>query len=491
MRARLRESASSFRGRTLLVVLSTIFAGLLIAGGLSFAFQAKSASDRANNELDDEIADLRTLSAAGDAEGVPFESLTELLYAAMTADVPGAHESFAAMIDGEIVYVPAGERTVDITHPALLAEIESRRTPDRTVTTDVSYESELMRVAIVPVTVPGDESQGYFIIAYDLGLFYDEVAQGAWIYAGVSLFTLVLVGVLGAGVMARMLRPVHEINEVAERADANDLSARVAVTGSGDEIDRLGASFNSMLDRVQDGVEEQRRFLSDAGHELKTPLTIIRGNLEVVDETDPADVVETRDLVLDEVDRMSRIVADLSLLAAAGHADFIRIGPESAASIVSEVAAKASSLGPQRFTVATSVDQEMVIDRQRIAQALLQLCRNAVNHTPPESSVVISAAATSSPATHPEAGPAVLFRVADDGPGIPYEEQPHIFDRFRRGSGSGGTEGSGLGLAIVAAIAHAHGGWVDLESRPGHGAAFTIVIPRTPWRTEPAPWHTS
>lgn len=491
MWARLRGSVSSFRGRTLLVVLSTIFAGLVIAGGMSFALQAKSASDRANQELEDEIEDLRTVSAAGHEDGSPFESVTDLLYSAMTADVPSASESFAAMIDDEIVYIPAGERSIDITHPELVAQMHELKSPARTVTADVGFGAELVRMAIVPVTVPGDDAQGYFIIVYDLGLFYDEVVQGAWIYAGVSLFSVIVVGVLGAGVMARMLRPVHEINEVAERADANDLGARVEVSGSGDEIDRLGASFNSMLDRVQDGIEEQRRFLSDAGHELKTPLTIIRGNLEVCDEEDPADVAETRTLVLDEVDRMSRIVQDLSLLAAAGHADFIRIGPESVASIVSEVAAKASNLGPQSFTVATSIDTEMVIDRQRIQQALLQLCRNAVVHTPPETNVVISAAAVAQPETHPEAGAAVVFRVADDGPGIPYDEQPRIFDRFRRGSGSGGTEGSGLGLAIVSAIARAHGGWVDLESAPGRGSAFTLVIPRTPWRKDRLPWHTS
>ncbi|GAA4285610.1 ATP-binding protein [Brevibacterium daeguense] len=470
-------------------MLTATLGGLLIAGGVSYTLQAKNVSDRANAEIDDEIQDLRTVAEAG-REGRPFASVDELLFTAMSADVPSEHESFAALIDGRVAYVPAGERAVDLTAPDLLAHVDRLADPNQVVTSDISADGRLLRIAVVPVQVTGDPAQGYFLVAYDIGFYLAEVARSAWVYAGVSLATLVLVGVLGSAVMKGLLRPVREINEVAERADANDLSARVDVTGSGDEIDRLGAGFNSMLDRVQAGVQEQRRFLSDAGHELRTPLTIIRGNLEVMDESDPDDVVETRALILDEVDRMNRMVEDLLLLSKARRADFVQRGRESAATIIAEVAAKAANLGTQRVEAVTSVDQAIAVDRQRIEQAMLQLVRNAVTYTPPHSTIAISASTTSAPARHPEAGPAALFSVIDNGPGIAVEEQEHVFKRFHRGTTGRGSEGTGLGLSIVAAIARAHGGWVDLESEPGHGCAFTIVIPRTPYRKD-LEWPTS
>lgn len=480
---RLRAFALSFRGRTLFVVLAATALGLALTGAITFGLQGVAVSERADAEILDEIDDLQTIASGPD--GRTFGSVDELLFEVMSSDVPSTRESFGAIIDGRLVYVPpAAERAIDIEDPVLVEHALALADPTRTQSAQLEdSRGSLVRIAVVPVTVPGDPSQGYMVIVNDIGYFYGQVWRNLWLYVAVSLLTLVLVAVVGHAVMSRLLKPLDRITELAGRAHTNDLRARAELTGNGDEIDRLGASFNAMMDRVEDGITEQRRFMSDLSHELRTPLTIIRGNLEVMDEDDPTDVVDTRTLTLSEVDRMNRMVEDLSLLAKAQRSDFIAPAPTSSAAIVTEVAAKAAGLGPQTIETATSTDREVVVDRQRIEQALLQLCKNAVTYTPADSTISISVMFTSQVHGRPGVGSAALFRVVDDGPGIAYEEQAHIFERFHRGSTSRNKDGSGLGLSIVQAIAEAHGGWAELQSVPGHGAAFTIVVPDGP----PAP----
>jgi signal transduction histidine kinase len=233
-----------------------------------------------------------------------------------------------------------------------------------------------------------------------------------------------------------------------------------------------------MLDRLEDAFQSQRMFVNDASHELRTPITIVRGHLELMGD-DPDERRETVALVMDELDRMSRFVGDLLLLARAERADFLEPEPLDLGDLAAELDAKARGLGERDWRLEHPTGSVTVVaDRQRLTQAVMNLAGNAVQHTAPGGRITIGAAG--------EGGYARLS-VADDGPGIPSSDRERIFARFARGDGPRRSDGAGLGLAIVRAIAEAHGGTVELESTVGHGSTFSIVIPLRPTPpTEPA-----
>ena len=188
-------------------------------------------------------------------------------------------------------------------------------------------------------------------------------------------------------------------------------------------------------------------------------------------------MASTRALVLDEIDRMSRLIDELILLARSRRPDFVRPAQLDVGELTDDLADKVRGLGDRAWSVDERATGDTILDAQRITQAVVQLAQNAVRHTEEPDTVAIGSridAAT------------VHLWVRDTGPGIALADQEHIFDRFYRGSSSA-SEGSGLGLSIVRAIAQAHGGWVTVESAPGNGATFTLTLPRRlTWTPGPA-----
>nr|WP_269091219.1 HAMP domain-containing sensor histidine kinase [Actinopolymorpha cephalotaxi] len=213
-----------------------------------------------------------------------------------------------------------------------------------------------------------------------------------------------------------------------------------------------------------------RQVLDDAGHELRTPITIMRGHLELLDPNDRAEVAATRDLVLDELDRMARLVDDLATLATADRPDFLRPAPVNVGVLVKEIAEKARTLGHRDWVVEASTDATVVADAQRLTQALLQLADNAVRHTVEDDTIALGSGVD-------ESTRMARLWVRDTGPGVSEADQERIFGRFERAAEEEPGSGSGLGLAIVAAIAKAHDGRVVLYSTPGLGSTFTVLIP--------------
>jgi two-component system OmpR family sensor kinase len=207
--------------------------------------------------------------------------------------------------------------------------------------------------------------------------------------------------------------------------------------------------------------------VDDAGHELRTPITIVRGHLELL-EDDPDERRETVALLMDELDRMARIVNDLLTLAKWEQPDFLATADVDLGVLVDDVLAKASALGDREWKLDARAEGTIVADRQRLTQALMQLAQNAVQHTRDGDEVGLGAFVSDQEAR---------LWVRDTGPGIPFEEQQRVFDRFYRADESRRSEGAGLGLSIVQAIARAHGGRLDLSSVPGSGATFAIVLP--------------
>lgn len=235
-----------------------------------------------------------------------------------------------------------------------------------------------------------------------------------------------------------------------------------------------------MLDRLEASFAGQRQFLDDAAHELRTPLTVIRGNIELADAHDPLDIEATNEIVLDELDRMQRLVDDLLLLARAERPDFIQPYAVPLSEVATEARQRAEHLGPRDWRLVIDSDVWVDADRQRLLQSLLQLAANAVRHTSENDVITIGASRT-------PAGPSLW--VEDSGEGIAPEDQQRIFERFSRLPGATRDSGTGLGLTIVQAIADGHGGTVELESELGVGSRFTIVLP--PSRVTEAPGPTT
>jgi signal transduction histidine kinase len=312
-----------------------------------------------------------------------------------------------------------------------------------------------------------DGPSGTFVVAIFMdsqrSQVSDVVRTGAIVYGS----TFIGASILAWFAAGRVLRPIRLLTNTARSITDDNWSERIPVHGD-DEIAELTHTFNDMLDRLESAFATQRRFIDDAGHELRTPITIIRGHLELLDD-DPVEREETMRLVMDELDRMARIVDDLLLLARAEQPDFLELRPLDVGELTEEVVAKAGALAPRAWRVGETAHIVMMGDRQRLTQALMNLARNAAEHTDHGTSIVVGSRA---------AGNTVRLWVQDAGTGIPLSEQAAIFDRFARGRASSQRQGSaGLGLAIVKAIIDAHGGRVELESAAGQGSTFTLVLP--------------
>ncbi|MEU8666719.1 HAMP domain-containing sensor histidine kinase [Streptomyces anulatus] len=292
---------------------------------------------------------------------------------------------------------------------------------------------------------------------------------------------LVLALTVGASVFAgaRLVRPLHALTGAAQRMRDGEQPESVPVSGD-DEVGRLAAAFNDMSAHRARLEEQRKAMVSDVAHELRTPLSNIRGWLEAAQDgladPDPAFVSS----LLEEAVLLQHIIDDLQDLAAAD-AGVLRLHPESVEirELLSQVAAahqaRAENAGVTLAVTATAPGRALRADPVRLRQAVGNLVSNAVRHTPEGGRVTLRAYA------HEEGDGTVLVEVADTGSGIPPEDLPHVFDRFWRAekSRSRRTGGSGLGLAIVRKLVEAHGGTVDATSVEGEGSTFVLRLPGT------------
>ncbi|ESA38218.1 integral membrane sensor signal transduction histidine kinase [Leptolyngbya sp. Heron Island J] len=286
----------------------------------------------------------------------------------------------------------------------------------------------------------------------------------------IMVFVLLMTLVIAWMMAGRVLSPLRLLAETARTITATDLTRRIPVQGKGELADLTG-TFNDMMDRLESAFATQRDFVNDAGHELRTPITIIRGQLEVM-ECVSQEQQQTFDLVINELDRMNRFVQDLLLLAKAKRPDFLRFDLIDLQSFTQELFTKISMLAERNWQLETIANGKLVGDRQRITEAVINLAQNAAQHTQPQDAIVLGSSIQNR---------SVQFWVMDTGEGIALEEQEHIFKRFARASKSRRkSDGAGLGLAIVREITVAHGGEVRLNSQPGMGSTFILIFPLDP-----------
>lgn len=317
----------------------------------------------------------------------------------------------------------------------------------------VKINGKVLGVYVVAHTTVGEQDEA-------LGIF-GTIVQIKVISLGLALVLIWL----AAG---RVLAPLRGLSATAHAISESDLSKRLPAKGNG-EIAKLSATFNEMMDRLEFAFQSQRNFINDAGHELRTPITIIQGHLELMGD-DPQEREETIALVMDELARMTRLVDDLVLLAKSERVDFLRLEWVDAAVLMQEMYLKATALSSDRdWQVENQAVGEILVDRQRITEAMMNLAQNAVQHTVAGTIIMLG--------SRLDRGK-VFFWVQDTGEGILPAEQTRIFERFARVTNTRRrSDGSGLGLAIVKAIVEAHHGSVKLQSNLGIGSTFTLVLP--------------
>jgi two-component system OmpR family sensor kinase len=309
-----------------------------------------------------------------------------------------------------------------------------------------------------------------------------DTVSRAFLLAGALGMAAALLGALL--VASRISAPLRRMARVASRVDAGELSPRMELGGSHDEVRVLAHSFDQMLDRLEEAFARQSAFVADASHELRTPLTIVRGQLEVLAMNEHPTAQEVRHveaLVLPEIDRMSRLVDDLVLLAHAADEDLLRRRPIDLPEFLTDLCDGLRPTADRRLELSPVPPIVVEADPDRLAQALRNLLRNAFVHTDAGGLVRLSAQ---------ERGDRVRLIVDDDGPGVPPEDRERIFDRFARLDAARGRDGggAGLGLAIVRAITQAHDGVVTVERSPEGGARFALDLPRlAPPDSRPAP----
>ncbi len=460
-----RRFLASFRVRVLAGYVGLLAIATLLSIVVAREALERGLDQRLDEELVQESREIRQLARGNDPEtGERFAGDVERIFEVfLERNVPSRNEVFLTFVGGELFLrssqvvpyrIDQDEEVVSRLRSLTQSERDGIDTPAGSV--------EYLAVPLVG----RDGPRGVFVAA----IFRDrESAEGGnalRVAAGVGLGMLLIGSVLAWLLADRVLRPVKTVTETARAISGGDLSRRIPESGH-DEIAVLAQTFNDMLARLETAFETQRRFVNDAGHELRTPITIVRGHLELLDD-DPEDRRATLALVMDELDRMGRIVNDLLTLAKWEQPDFLTTAPVEVGALVDDVLAKASALGPRTWRLDSFADAQIVADRQRLTQALMQLAQNAVQHTEEGDEIGLGASVGDDE---------VRLWVRDTGPGIPFAEQERVFARFYRVDESRRSDGAGLGLSIVQAIVRAHGGRLDLSSVPGSGATFTIVLP--------------
>ena len=295
------------------------------------------------------------------------------------------------------------------------------------------------------------------------------------LWCGLPAVALALGG--GWWLMRKAMVPVASLTQAAERINERNLGEQLTRTGSGDEFDRLTQVFNAMTARLHDSFQRVREFTLHASHELKTPLAVMHAELETALQEQPATPAQRERLLseLDEIQRLSKIVDGLTLLtkADAGQITLAR-EPVRLDELVRDACADAQSLArPREVRVELSACEEATVtgDRHRLRQLLLNLTDNAIKYNVPEGTVFIALRQREAVAE---------ITIANTGKGIAPEILPRVFEPFFRGdpSHSNAVEGCGLGLSIAQWIVTAHGGSLELASRPGVETIATLKLPR-------------
>jgi heavy metal sensor kinase len=350
----------------------------------------------------------------------------------------------------------------------------------RLVTVALGRGGEEYRALIAPIDRLGQRH--VLAVAEPLQAVEDSVERVLALLLITVPAALAAASLAGWWLARKALRPVQRMTSKAEQIGIDRLDERIAVPGGADELTHLAVTLNAMLDRLEHGVAEKQRFVAHASHDLRTPLAVMRAELDVnLRGSLPESSRVVLESVREEVDRMSRTVDNLLTLAQADEGRLQLLTTRVVVSDAVHAAIRPLEPAAAAKSLVLAVDDglgegdpgEVEADAHQLQQVLTNLIENAIKYTPPGGEVRVS--------TWQRDGE-VGVTVADTGPGIPAEARPHIFERFFRVDGARGrtSGGSGLGLAICREVADAHGGRVWVESDDGKGSAFSLALPAAP-----------
>lgn len=411
------------------------------------------------NQLDSELVDVAAVTAnwvAVDIEGMGGLDTNALKAANVTVMLVRA-DGRTTTLPGAAVTIVPGAQELSV----------ARRQQGSTARTGVASNGEPYRIVAVPFQSATDEK---------FALVLGRPLEATDNIMGTLAWSLALFGVLGVGVSTAIgfviaraaIRPVQRLAEAVTRVtDTNDLTP-ITVDGTG-ELAELGRSFNTMLGTLQSSRERQKRLTADAGHELRTPLTSLRTNVEllVADERNRmlpegarADIL--RDIA-GQLGEFTTLVGDLVHLT---REDVVEPHPEpiDLRDVINSAIARAKRRGPSLTFDVELNPLFLVGEPDSLERAITNLLDNAVKFSPQGGTVRVLLEGD-------------RLRISDQGPGIPDDELPHVFDRFWRSPSARNTPGSGLGLSIVAQTIKAHGGWVKAGRSAEGGAEFIVRLP--------------
>ncbi len=375
--------------------------------------------------------------------------------------------------DGTVIYA-SGTPKDDSFDPA---DVPVLPPPSKT---EVSHRLKLSDGKTLIIAALNFKSSGNPTYLIEFGELLDPMEtmlDRLFLQLSLGLPVAILVAVAGGWLLVRRaLTPVEQITRAAEHITQYNLSERLPVAQTGDQIERLSVSLNRMIARLDDAFQNSKRFVADASHELRTPLTILRGELETLSE-DPRLGGELRERVaslLEEALHLSKIVEQMFMLsrldAGESQTDWSRFD---LADLARTTADQMSLLAEDKQIAITCEAKRPVNvegDRARLKQVVVNLLDNAIKYTPKGGAVQLSVSAVNG---H------VVLEIADNGIGIPANALPHVFERFYRvdQTKSADSDSAGLGLSIVKAICTAHGAEVEAESAVGKGSRFRVKLP--------------
>ncbi len=463
----------NIRTRLAVAVIVLIGFSLTLVGATLAAVQRAAIEADVIERLWQDVEEFTVLANEGvdPQTGQRFDNPSRLLEVALQRTALRPTEGELGIVDGAARWsAPEAVALRPENDPQLMEHLLPLAELDTVSAGSHSTDITRYRYVVVPVVFEDSGERGALVRLFDLNAELADVRQVMLIYVLVALGSMVLVAGVTWLLAGRLLRPIEWLREAAEAIDEDDLTARVPVTGS-DDLTRLSITMNGMLDRISDSVEAQRQLLDDVGHELRTPITVVRGHLELMDVNNPADVAATQTLAIDELDRMGGLVTDLLTLAKAERPDFVRLSPTDVAVLTDSTFEKARALGEHRWLLGEVADVEVMLDPARITQAWLQLASNADKYSDPGSVIELGSKVV---------GDEVHLWVRDEGIGIAPDQIDLIRSRFGRAlAGRVQAEGVGLGLAIVGSIMRSHHGRLDISSAHGVGSRFTMVLPRS------------
>jgi heavy metal sensor kinase len=470
----MRLRIESVRARLTTFYVVVLAVALLVVVGLTYATLARvlrarvdegllAAVQIAANSLDNDLTEGQDVADAARSTAAELGSSHQML---AIYDADGALLAEAGRDDDVAIDLPPPS-TIPPAEPLLTTISEIRDADDR------------HRLAMRRVTLPRQAVTYIVVAAGSLEPIDDELEAVRGTLTYVVPIVLLMAGFGGWVLAHSSLAPVVAMSDRARRISGEDLAARLPVANPRDELGQLAQTFNELLDRLQSSMEQQRQFMADASHELRTPITTTRTAANVALQQPHRDEDEYRHaltVIEQQATRLSHIVADLFTLARADAGNYpVRRQPMYLDELVDEVVAAARIVASTRHvSIARTVPQSAtyVGDEELIRRMVTNLLDNAVRHSRPGAGVRVDLSAVDS---------GYAIAVSDCGPGIPLENQPHIFERFyrvdpsrARGESDGGA---GLGLALVRWVADLHGGTAALTSSSDKGSTFTVELP--------------